>query len=196
MFNKTKYFEKYSGKGVFEKIHLDRVMMVSLSLLVGSDYTEGIKGIGIVSAVEILKAFGGDLKRFKLYWDSVQADPKKKADTDKNSVHKLCKRIKLPASFPDQNIIDAYLKPKVSESLEPFSWGEPDLDGIRDFMEQKLNWSQGKVDKQLLPVLEARSKKGVSVQTSIQEFFNRDTPTKHASSRVQRFLIIGTMKFE
>jgi DNA excision repair protein ERCC-5 len=31
--------------------------MIIFALLLGSDYTEGIKGIGIVNAMEILKVF-------------------------------------------------------------------------------------------------------------------------------------------
>lgn len=37
---------------------VDRVNMVQLCMLLGGDYNEGIKGVGVVSAMEILHAFG------------------------------------------------------------------------------------------------------------------------------------------
>lgn len=50
-----------------EKIGLDRDRMVQLALLLGSDYTEGVKGVGVVNALEICTAFPGveGLRRFK-----------------------------------------------------------------------------------------------------------------------------------
>lgn len=43
------------------KMGLTRKKLIELALLLGSDYTEGIKGIGPVLAMEILAEFG-DLK--------------------------------------------------------------------------------------------------------------------------------------
>ena len=36
---------------------MNREKLIMFALLLGSDYTEGIKGIGIVNAMEILKIF-------------------------------------------------------------------------------------------------------------------------------------------
>ncbi|XP_046401963.1 DNA excision repair protein ERCC-5 [Ischnura elegans] len=52
----------YSREEVERKLGIDRIRMVQLALLTGSDYTEGIPGIGTVSALEILAAFPGDKK--------------------------------------------------------------------------------------------------------------------------------------
>lgn len=43
-----------------------------LALLLGSDYTEGISGIGVVNAMETLAAFPSydDLKEFRAWLDS------------------------------------------------------------------------------------------------------------------------------
>jgi len=40
-------------------VALDREMLVNMALLCGSDYTEGIQGIGPVTALEILAEFPG-----------------------------------------------------------------------------------------------------------------------------------------
>ncbi len=45
-------------------------------MLLGSDYTEGVTGVGIVNAVEIVSAFPGfeGLERFKKWLDSPDSD--------------------------------------------------------------------------------------------------------------------------
>lgn len=45
----------YSMSKVEEKLHLTREKLILFALMLGSDYTDGIKGIGIVNAMEILK---------------------------------------------------------------------------------------------------------------------------------------------
>lgn len=44
-----------------------QVKLIQLALLLGSDYTEGVHGIGIVNAVEVVNAFPGEdgLEDFK-----------------------------------------------------------------------------------------------------------------------------------
>jgi len=46
---------------------LDREKMIYLALFLGSDYTMGIKGIGIVNAMEIMNTFQNyqELLKFK-----------------------------------------------------------------------------------------------------------------------------------
>lgn len=39
---------------------IDREHFVALAYLLGSDYTSGVKGVGIVNAMEIIHAFGKD----------------------------------------------------------------------------------------------------------------------------------------
>ena len=49
-----------------EELGLDRNKLIYMALFLGSDYTEGVKGIGIVNAMEIVEAFDSveALKRF------------------------------------------------------------------------------------------------------------------------------------
>ena len=51
---------------------LDRSQCISVGLLCGSDYTEGIPGVGPVTAMEILAEFPGigieRLQRFRLHF--------------------------------------------------------------------------------------------------------------------------------
>lgn len=45
------YVEEYRATDFQTEIGLDRQKLIYLALLLGSDYTEGISGIGIVNAV-------------------------------------------------------------------------------------------------------------------------------------------------
>lgn len=64
----------FDSERIQQKLRLTREKMILFALLVGSDYTVGVKGIGIVNAMEILKAFDslGKLKKFKEW--AVHAD--------------------------------------------------------------------------------------------------------------------------
>jgi DNA excision repair protein ERCC-5 len=75
----------YQSSDVQRELGLSREDLVAFAYFLGSDYTEGVNGVGIVNAVEILQAFpmrneaGGPvagLRRFKAWlegFDAVQA---------------------------------------------------------------------------------------------------------------------------
>ena len=66
IFEGSKYVEEYRSSELESELGLDRERLVALALLLGSDYTAGVAGIGVVNAVEIVHAFSGaeGLKRF------------------------------------------------------------------------------------------------------------------------------------
>ena len=45
--------EEYHTSDVERELGMDRLGLICLALLLGSDYTEGVAGIGIVNAVEV-----------------------------------------------------------------------------------------------------------------------------------------------
>jgi hypothetical protein len=53
IFDRNKYAEAYSMKDVEKNLGLSREKLVRMALLLGSDYTDGVKGVGIVNAIEI-----------------------------------------------------------------------------------------------------------------------------------------------
>ena len=62
----------YSMNVIERKLKLNRERMIIFALLLGSDYTEGVKGIGIVNAMEILKVHDNfdSLKKFTAWAQS------------------------------------------------------------------------------------------------------------------------------
>merc|ERR1711933_259257 len=49
IFEDKKYVEVYHAKDASEEMNLTRDSMVALAMLLGGDYTEGVKGVGIVN---------------------------------------------------------------------------------------------------------------------------------------------------
>lgn len=78
MFNQQKYVECYMTTDIEREMRLDRGKLVQLAFLLGSDYTDGIPGIGPVAAIEILAEFSHDddkniidpLRRFREWYES------------------------------------------------------------------------------------------------------------------------------
>ncbi|KAF6071345.1 XPG I-region family protein [Candida albicans] len=183
MFDQKQYVEFYLQDDLFNKMALTQHKLIELALLLGSDYTEGIKGIGPVQAMEILAEFG-NLEKFKEWFDKHT-----KSVADKTELTKLQKslldRIKkgklyLPDSFPDKVVEQAYMSPEVDSDKTEFQWGVPDLDQIRSFLMYNLSWTQTEVDEVMVPLVQDMNKKKLEGrQSTISEFF----PQEYIQSR-------------
>ncbi|PVH18370.1 uncharacterized protein CXQ87_001295 [Candidozyma duobushaemuli] len=179
MFNQKQYVECYFNEEIDHKIGLDRIKLIELALLLGSDYTEGIKGIGPVLAMEILAEFE-DLKSFKRWFDEHARGLSQPKDPDSKLKKNLLKRIKsgklfLPDNFPDQVVFQAYTHPEVDRDTSEFKWGVPNLDQIRSFLMYNVGWSQSRVDEVMLPLIRDMNKKrSEGTQTTVGEFFPQE----------------------
>ncbi|RJE16610.1 DNA excision repair protein, partial [Aspergillus sclerotialis] len=71
MFNQSKFVECYLASDMEKEYALHRQKLISFAHLLGSDYTEGIPGIGPVTALEILTEFSS-LEEFRDWWTKVQ----------------------------------------------------------------------------------------------------------------------------
>lgn len=74
MFSQQKYVECYLLQDLEKNMRLDREKLIDLAILLGSDYTEGLSGVGVVNAMEILNEFPGEkgLEHFRDWWLEVQ----------------------------------------------------------------------------------------------------------------------------
>ncbi|KAL2645532.1 hypothetical protein R1flu_013119 [Riccia fluitans] len=72
LFDDRKYVETYYMKDLESEMGMNREKLVRMALLLGSDYTEGISGIGIVNAIEVVNAFEEEdgLRKFRMWLDS------------------------------------------------------------------------------------------------------------------------------
>lgn len=179
MFNSNKFVECYVGSDMEKELSLSREQLISLAQLLGSDYTDGLQGVGPVTAVEILSEFPGKdgLSDFREWWHSVQNQTRpKEADAKSTFRRKFRKsqatKLFLPPTFPNPAVFDAYLHPEVDANAEPFQWGVPDVEGLRNFLMATIGWSKERTDEVLVPVIRDMNKREAEgTQSNITRFF-------------------------
>ncbi|KAI8602586.1 hypothetical protein EDD21DRAFT_294723, partial [Dissophora ornata] len=183
MFKEEKYVECYLMSDVERDLGVGRDRLVALAYLLGSDYTAGVKGIGLITAMEIIRLFP-KLENFARWWrgeqhkvdgaDDVDGKYNEKGLTELelDSMDEQCKKIHIPSSFPDPHIAEAYIRPIVDDDPAKFQWGIPDLDGLRDFLRKSLGWDRGEVDRALLPIIRQMSSVQQPTQTTLDSFFD------------------------
>jgi DNA excision repair protein ERCC-5 len=179
MFNSNKFVECYVGSDLEKELSLSRDQLISLAQLLGSDYTEGLPGVGPVTAVEILSEFPGNsgLEHFREWWTAVQSQSRpKEADASSAFRKKFRKaqatKLFLPPGFPSPAVYDAYLHPEVDSSAEAFQWGVPDLEGLRRFLMATIGWSKERTDEVLVPVIRDMNRRDAEgTQSNITRFF-------------------------
>ncbi|KAF8428793.1 hypothetical protein EV426DRAFT_585959 [Tirmania nivea] len=189
MFNQAKYVECYLLGDLEKEFSLDRKKLISLAHLLGSDYTDGLPGVGPVTALELLTEFSiegvideepvAPLRRFREWWEQVQylagvtyndnPDSKFKKKFRKSHATKLY----LPKNFPVADVDEAYLNPEVDQDPSTFQWGVPDLDGLRQFLMSTIGWSQKQCDEILVPVVKDMNKRlAEGTQSNITRYFD------------------------
>ena len=159
--------------------------LVKLAMLLGSDYTDGVRGVGIVNGMEILQAFPSDdirkgLQAFREWLDGFGEPPATNEDGEETTYltrqmlcHKKHKSARTrwvaPADFPSHVIINAYAKPAVDKSNSKFTWAKPRIDGLQQFCAETLGWDQEETDRVVLPVLKVLESK--SKQRRLESYF-------------------------
>ncbi len=115
-----------------KKLGITREQLVDVALLVGTDYNEGVKGVGAKKALSLVKKCGDVFKALKLL--------KAKEDVE---------RIKRIREF--------FLDPPVTDDYS-IKFGKPDRDGIIEFLCEEHDFSRERVEKAVekLSNIEAR----------------------------------------
>lgn len=176
--------QKYCCPDMVASLGMNRISFIQLAYFLGSDYTVGVKHIGIVHAVEILSEFKDSsdqdleteldvclapLLRFRGWFRDASS-------TRAKVLRRHLARVVLDEEFPDPAIALAYLEPEVDSSREALVWNKPNWPVLRDFALARLNWSQDKTDALLNPIqlrLEEVERLGkISEQTSLLQFFD------------------------
>uniref|UniRef100_H2YUZ8 XPG N-terminal domain-containing protein n=1 Tax=Ciona savignyi TaxID=51511 RepID=H2YUZ8_CIOSA len=147
VFNRKRDPTSYSLLDIKSELGLERGHLINIALCSGSDYTTGIDGVGPVRALEMMKEFPEEgirsLVKFKEWWNAAHKQVALvKAPASEAKIKTELRRLNVPQTFPSSLVVDAYLKPRVSESLDPFTWGLPDLSGIREYLTERLHWTR------------------------------------------------------
>jgi DNA excision repair protein ERCC-5 len=181
MFNSNKFVECYLAGDIEKELSLSRSQLIAIAHLLGSDYTEGLPGIGPVTAVEIISEFSSPdtgLGDFREWWEDVQQRARPKEADASSPWRKKFRRAQatklfLPPGFPSPAVSEAYLKPEVDSDPQPFQWGVPDLDALRQFLMATIGWSQERTDEVLVPVIKDMNRRETEgTQSNITRYFS------------------------
>lgn len=178
-FDQNKLVMEFKRENIKKLFHLERNEMIQLSMLVGSDYTQGIHGIGTVTALEVLSLFSATpvkdnettaimsilsgLRKFREWWQQ------KRSTQLTAALRSKLKNIQLTEDFPSARVAEAYLYPTVDENNEVFTWGRPEPECIREYAKKTFGWTKLKTDEIILPVMKRMNEK--ASQQSIKNYF-------------------------
>jgi DNA excision repair protein ERCC-5 len=174
LFDPSRHVEYYEMDDIEGELGLGRDQLIELAQLLGSDYTDGVHGVGIVNAMEAVGSFRevGGLRAFGDWarqWDPSRSDAEDGGEAGDASAavaarlrafkqrHRNIRRNWVfPDGFPAAQVAEAYLKPSVDKfDGAGCEWARPDLLGLRAFCLHKFGWDQAKADEHLLPVMRA-----------------------------------------
>ena len=196
IFDDKKYVEVYRLSDIEKELGLDRQDLIRAALLLGSDYTSGVKGVGIVNAAEILYAFPGDdgLESFKTWLhepvdpDELKAKPSKTSlslmsRTDRfKALHRTQRQTwEVGTGFPNRAVLAAYRNPTISAVEKKFvTWHAPNVEGLRLAAREKFGWPANKTDDLLLPVLQELT--STSKQKTIYSYMTTYSDNIHVAA--------------
>ncbi|MHA1974919.1 MAG: flap endonuclease-1 [Candidatus Hodarchaeales archaeon] len=133
----------------------DREQLIMLSLLIGTDYNPGVKGVGPKTALKIVRKF-------------------KTPDEIVNHIKLQYGSEKYSEAFPfSPNILKEYfLNPEVN-TKHTISFSKPDLSKIKEFMIEEREFNKARIERQLNSMMKRRRKfKQTQDQTSLEGFFS------------------------
>ncbi|XP_060531638.1 DNA excision repair protein ERCC-5 homolog [Cylas formicarius] len=176
-FNQNKYVAEFRADGIQTHFKLTRDEMILLALLVGSDYTPGLQGVGPVTALEILAAFPptklkdhdphhliSGLKEFRSWFTKGESP-----GPGRVSLKRKLRNLVFTEAFPSVQVVEGYLVPEVDTSKETFSWGRPNVDALIEFAKEKFGWTRAKAEQILQPVVARLAEN--RMQKSIKDYF-------------------------
>ncbi|XP_045486342.1 DNA excision repair protein ERCC-5 homolog isoform X2 [Pieris rapae] len=182
-FNQKKHVLQFLSERIERSFNLSREQLILLALLVGSDYTTGVNGIGPVTAMEILASFPFNKKKLSELSNQAQYQQiltglqefkqwvRAGKRTDNIKLKKKLKNVSLTDEFPSIRVVQAYLEPYVEKSKEKFTWGNIDITILRDYTKDKFGWSQNKLDEIIKPVLKRLLDR--KNQKTVHDYFKR-----------------------
>jgi flap endonuclease-1 len=109
---------------VLKELEITRQQLIDVAMLVGTDFNpDGVKGVGPKTALKLIKKHG--------------------------SIEEAVTELK-DAEFPvePKRIREIFLNPKVTDNYK-LDWGEPDVDGVVDFLCRERDFSEDRVRKAL-----------------------------------------------
>lgn len=113
--------EVISLEDTLNSLQIDRKQLVDMAILMGTDFNEGVKGIGPKKALKLVREFG--------------------------DIETITKEKRIPL-VEFQQVRDIFLEPDVTDDFN-IEFREPDNDGLISFLVDELDFSRGSVERTL-----------------------------------------------
>ncbi|MFX1368534.1 MAG: flap endonuclease-1 [Promethearchaeota archaeon] len=124
---------------------ITREQLIDIAILVGTDYNDGVTGVGPKTALKLIKTH--------------------------NDIEGVEKEKGLQYDFPYLEIREIFLNPPKSELVEP-KWSDPDMDKLTRILCAEHDFSTNRVEKSLERLEKALEEiRGSTQQSSLTDFF-------------------------
>jgi len=141
--------EYISLSKLLKYLDITHEQLVDMGILIGTDFFEGIKGIGQHKALELIKKYGN----IEGIIDAKVKLGKKEIDLDLNLVNQ---------------IREIFLNPDVKRDYPKLKWKKIQFEKVEELLVEKHNFSEDRVKKALERL---RKLDNASIQTSLDKFF-------------------------
>ena len=210
LFEDGKYVEEYTAGDIEAELGLSRDDLVRSALLLGSDYTDGVNGVGPVNAAEILHAFPGDdgLRRLRDWLAGTPSGGSGSSSGDSGGAfneaaeaafkvrHRAAPRTwVLPPSFPNAVVLAAYRNPQVAHvdaATHAWQLAPPAWDALRVLCADRFGWPAARIAGELEPVIRAVAapRKQTTLEPYMVSYADRDRAARIQSDRL-RTAVLG-----
>ncbi|KAN0041630.1 hypothetical protein ACTFIV_004174 [Dictyostelium citrinum] len=139
---------EFELQSVLDGLCLTQDEFIDLSILLGCDYCDSIKGIGPKRAMELIQ----------------------KHKTMEEVIKNLDKtKYPLPEFFPYPEVRELFKNPNVipADQLPPFQWNDPDVEGLNKFLVEEMGFSDVRVAQ---GIEKLKKFKNTSVQSRMDSF--------------------------
>ncbi len=127
---------------LLQSLELSREQLIDIAILIGTDYCEGVKGVGPKTALKLIKTHGSAEKALKALGKTLEVEP--------------------------AEIRYIFLNPEVTANYK-IEWREMDQEGVKRMLCDEHDFSEERVEKALKELEESIKKtKGV---TSLDQWF-------------------------
>lgn len=147
-----------------QELDLDMSQFIDLCILCGCDYVDGIKGVGVVKALSLIRKYKG-------LGEIIGILRNDKAYT-------------VPEEYPVDSIRDMFVNPEVTDSSAiELKWVRPKVEELKKFLVEENQFDVTKIENGIKR-LEASKK--VTNQVRVDSFFTRATPSRDAAALAKR----------
>ena len=219
----TKGFVKhYNGARIKQHCGITAPVLRGLALLLGSDYTEGIPGVGTAAAIDVLAAHlpsssmdvtDEHVMSALARWRDGVSMPEEETTVLQRGLQLYTDRIRkdlknpIPAAFPEPEVMNAYVNPPVDRSPQQFEWGPPNWSKVKQLAVSKCWWTPRDIAQRIDPVqrlLSDQQQDRSGNQLLLTKFFEAEKRRRQekeetvvgASSRLLRLKLVLTSQKE